>query len=66
MTCGEVQSPPILTSPGHVGGARRAVDYSTQVVPMGVHYPNSAGPAAVDIALNIHLHAIRVPRPFAI
>ena len=66
MTGGEVQRLPIFTTPGHVSSARRAVDNSTQMLPMGVHYPNSAGSAAVHIALNIHLHAIRVPRPFAI
>ena len=51
------QSLPVVPAPTHVGRLRPGVD-CPQMVARRVYDPHAAGPAAVDVAFDVHLHSV--------
>src|SRR5882762_4383323 len=58
VSAGEIEGLPVVAAKSEVGGSRRPVDYATQLLAMWVHDPKPARSAAIDIPLDIDLHAV--------
>ena len=58
VPAGEVERFPVIAAEGDVGRGRRAVHDAAELFAGRVHDPDPAGAAAIDIALDVDLHAV--------
>src|SRR5271170_6932168 len=58
VAAGEVQGLPVVAAEGDIGGGRSAVDDAAELLALRVHDPDPTGATAIDIALDIDLHAV--------
>src|SRR6266853_5772294 len=61
VAAGEIEGLPVVAAKSEVGGGRRPVDYAAQLFAVWIHDPKPARSAAIDIALDIDLHAVGNP-----
>src|SRR5207248_940381 len=58
VAAGDVERPPVVAAECEVGGGGRPVHDAAELLAGRVHDPDPAGAAAIDIALDIDLHAV--------
>src|SRR6266446_1545418 len=58
IAAGEIEGLPVVAAKSEVGGGRRPVDYATQLFAVWIHDPKPARSAAIDVPLDIDLHAV--------
>src|SRR6202030_3943773 len=61
VAAGEIEGLPVVAAKSEVGGRRRPVDDAAQLFAVWIHDPKPARSTAIDIALDIDLHAVRNP-----
>jgi hypothetical protein len=61
VAAGEIEGFPIVPAKGNVGGGGSAVHDAAELFALGVHDPDAASSTTIDVALGIHLHAVRDP-----
>src|SRR3954452_23863015 len=58
VAAGDVERPPVVTAEREGGGGGRSVHDTAELLAGRVHDPNAASTAAIDVALDIDLHAV--------
>src|SRR5262245_29825046 len=58
IAAGEVECPPVVAPEREVGGGRGSVNDAPEFLAPGVHDPDAPGTAAIDVALDVYLHAV--------